>query len=310
MKLDRTILGRLWPHAPAELLDAVASGSAQVFAKYKIDTPLRVSHFMAQVSHESNGGTITAESLNYTTATRVHAVWPSRFTVESAQGYLHNARKLANKVYNGRMGNEVGSDDGYNYRGRGLLQLTGRESYKRIGKACGLPLEENPELAFAPANALNIAAAEFSSLGCLPFCDKNDIRGVTKRVNGGYIGLDSRKAWLAKWRLALPELPDTMPASDDDVKDVDAQPPRSAEPAPTKEIGDSTIANGAKVGGGLTAVAVLEKVWEKIVALPDNIAHALLDIAKQPSFWLIAAGGAVFAYIFWRRHKKLTEEGV
>lgn len=310
MKLDRAILGRLWPHAPAVLLDAVASRSAQVFAKYKIDTPLRVAHFMAQVSHESNGGTITAENMNYTTATRIAAVWPSRFSVESAQGYVRNARKLANKVYSGRMGNAVGSDDGYNYRGRGLLQLTGRESYKRIGQACGLPLEENPELAFAPANALNIAAAEFTSLGCLPFCDKDDLRNVTRRVNGGTIGLDSRKAWLSKWKLALPELPDTLPASDDDVKEVDAQPPRSAEPAPTKDIGNSTIANGAKVGGGLTVMAILEKVWEKITELPDNIVHALTDLAQQPSFWLIVAAGGAFAYIFWRRHKKLVEEGV
>jgi putative chitinase len=141
--------------------------------------------------------------MSYSTATRIHAVWPSRFTVESAQGYVRDPKKLASKVYNGRMGNVPGSDDGYNYRGRGLLQITGRESYRRIGRLTGLPLEDQPGLAYTPSNALTIAAAEFSSLGCLPFCDKDDVRTVTRRVNGGYIGLDSRKAWLAKWKLAI-----------------------------------------------------------------------------------------------------------
>jgi putative chitinase len=182
--IETATLRRLWPNAPAALIENVAGQADEVFEKHGINTPLRAAHFMAQISHESDGGRITEESLNYTTAARIAAVWPSRFTVASAAGYVRNARKLANQVYNGRMGNAPGSDDGYNYRGRGLLQITGRESYRRIGAGAGLPLEQNPELAYAPQHALEVAAAEFVSLGCLPFCDRDDLRGVTRRVNG------------------------------------------------------------------------------------------------------------------------------
>lgn len=226
-ELTLPILRRLWPHAPAPLLEAVAAQSASVFARTKINTPLRIAHFLAQVSHESNGGTVTRESLKYTHAARIEAVWPKRFTVDSAAPFVNNERALADKVYNGRMGNAASGDDGFNFRGRGLLQITGRDSYREIGDLTGLPLERQPDLAFDPAHALEVAAAEFVHLGCLPYCDKDDVRIVSRRVNGGYIGLDSRKAWLTRWKLAIPELPGTLPETDDElhaIAPVDAEP--------------------------------------------------------------------------------------
>ena len=136
--------------------------------------------------------------MNYTTAVRIAAVWPSRFTPESAEPFVRNPKALANKVYNGRMGNVTGTDDGYNFRGRGLLQITGRESYEHIGTLTGLDLVRIPNLANSPTSALAVAACEFEFLNCLPACDADDIRNVTKRVNGGYIGIDSRRIWLTK----------------------------------------------------------------------------------------------------------------
>jgi putative chitinase len=175
--------------------------SASVFTKLEINTPLRIAHFMAQISHESGGGTISVENLNYTTAARLMAVWPTRFrTAASAKPYVRNPIGLACKVYNGRMGNRAGSEDGWLYRGRGFLQLTGRESYQKIGRTCGLDLEGDPDLALLPEYELLIAATEFVHSGCLKFADKDDLKSVTKRVNGGYIGLDSRAAWLKKWK--------------------------------------------------------------------------------------------------------------
>jgi putative chitinase len=199
------LLDKLWPNAPTTLLDAIIEYGPALREKYEINTPLRLAHFMAQISHESGGGTITIENMNYTTARRICQVWPSRFPSEgSAQPYVKNPRGLANKVYNGRMGNRSGTDDGYNYRGRGLLQLTGRESYQRIGKALGLDLAGDPNLVNQPPqNSLEIAAREFKELKCLPSADADDVRAVTKKVNGGYNGLEDRKQWLAKWKKVL-----------------------------------------------------------------------------------------------------------
>jgi putative chitinase len=197
------LLHRLWPKAPHSLVDGIAGTAPTVLPKHEIASPLRLAHFFAQISHESGGGTITEESLYYTHAQRIVDVWPSRFTIESAKRYIRDPRKLADRVYNGRMGNAPGSDDGYNFRGRGLLQITGRDSYREIGGLCGFDLENHPDLAYAPDHALEVAATEFVHLGCLPFCDEDDVMRVTKLVNGGYTGIDSRRAWLKRWKAAL-----------------------------------------------------------------------------------------------------------
>lgn len=296
--ISRETLKKLWPHAPQKLIDAISAQSGAVFDKYKINTSLRIAHFLAQVSHESDGGRITEENMNYTTAARIAAVWPSRFTTESAQPYVRNPRALADKVYNGRMGNAVGSDDGYNYRGRGLLQITGRESYDRIGGATGLSLEDQPELAYQPEHALEVAAAEFVSLGCLPFCDKDNIVGVTKRVNGGTIGLDSRRAWLTKWKLALPGMPGSLPEKASEIAEMDLSVPRAADPPATTappadtatKVGRATIAT---VGGGTLATQItsaingpvttaVEQVKQVIDSSGDVVGTTKAIVAKAP----------------------------
>lgn len=228
--LDTATLGRMWPHAPRPLIDGVAASASQAFAKHAINTPLRVAHFLAQISHESNGGTVTAESLTYTHIARLRAVWPSRFpTDESAAPFVNNPMGLADKVYNGRMGNRPGTPDGHTYRGRGLLQITGRDSYIHIGGLCGLDLVNNPDLAFDPAHTLEVAATEFAISNCLPWCDADNIVEVSALVNVGHltnhpseiIGLDERKAWLAQWRPVVaamsmaspaPQAPQVVPA--------------------------------------------------------------------------------------------------
>ncbi len=200
MAFDHDTLRQLWPHAPQVLVDGVIAAAPAVLANHRINTPLRLAHFLAQISHESGGGTITRESLNYTHAARLHEVWPKRFpTVASAEPYVRNPEKLANKVYQGRMGNTQ-PGDGYRFSGRGLLQITGRNSYREIGTLTGLDLINDPDLAFAPEHALEVAAAEFAHLGCLPLCDRDDLHAVTQRVNGGQEGAADRAAWLERWR--------------------------------------------------------------------------------------------------------------
>lgn len=251
--IDRATLKRLWPNAPNKLVEAVASQSPQVFARYRIDTPLRVAHFMAQISHESSGGYIAEESTNYTTPQRIVAVWPRRFTVETAQAYVRRPRDLANKVYNGRMGNRTGTDDGYAYRGRGLLQLTGRDAYRIAGERLGLDLVREPRLAIDTCHALEIAAFEFTYLKCIEPADRDDVVGVTRRVNGGTTNLADRKRWLAKWKQALPELPGDP--SEIEENEIDPRGNDAPPPAEIKSLGWSKTIISAVTNyfGGLGA---------------------------------------------------------
>jgi predicted chitinase len=190
-------LQRLAPKMNTNYRDAFA-GADRVLAKYGInDSGLRLAHFMAQILHESGAFTITTESLNYRPE-RLLDVWPTRFkTLEDAQPFARNPEALANNVYGGRMGN-VDPGDGWRYIGRGLLQLTGRESYEKYGKQLGVDLAGNPDLAFSAEWCLPIAAAEWAASNCNAFADADDLRKVTKAINGGYIGLPERQAWLAK----------------------------------------------------------------------------------------------------------------
>jgi hypothetical protein len=110
---------------------------------------------------------------------------------------------IANEVYNGRMGNRPGSDDGWTYRGRGGSQVTGRDAYGTLGQTLGLDLLASPDLVNDPTHFLACAVADFIQCGCLPFAANDDVSGVTYHLNGGYIGLAERTAWLAKWKAAL-----------------------------------------------------------------------------------------------------------
>ena len=169
-----------------------------VLPQYEIVTSLRVAHFMAQVLHESGGLTIVSESLFYTHPARLMEVWPSRFpSIAAAQPFVKNPTKLAEFVYGKRIGNTA-PGDGAKYIGRGLLQVTGRESYRRFGKLLGVDLEAQPDLAADARYALAIAAAEWHESSCNVFADHDDIRAVTRAINGGLTGFEERKAWLAK----------------------------------------------------------------------------------------------------------------
>jgi putative chitinase len=290
-------LKRLWPKASASLIDAMVASAPQVFQRYGINTPLRLAHFMAQISHESNGGTVAAENLSYTTPQRIASVWPRRFTVDSAQAYVRNPRKLASKVYNGRMGNRPGTEDGYTYRGRGLLQLTGRSAYEEMGQLVGLDLTRNPDLVFSPRYALEIAAAEFKKLGCIPFCDRDDLRKVTLRVNGGTTGLDDRRDWLTRWKQALPDLP-----GDPEEIEENEQTPRGDEPAPPKDMTQS------KTGWA----AIFAAVMAFLQATKDQLADfGLWDFAvtfiRDHSALMLFAAVAAVAFIWWDRRRKLKE---
>jgi putative chitinase len=224
-------LSRLWPNSDQKipgLRAGIISSAPLVFAKYGISTPLLAAQVMAQISHECGAGHDVVENMNYT-AGRMMQVWPSRFpTMAMAAPYAGNPRALANKVYNGRMGNASGSDDGWNFRGRGAAQTTGREGYARLAKATGLDLVNHPDLVNDPARFLECGVADFILCGCLPFAKADDVLNVTRRLNGGTVGLAQRQAWLAKWKAALGSAPMVLAPAP-----VSTRRPAPASPAPT-----------------------------------------------------------------------------
>ncbi len=201
----------LAPNARSSYRDAFHNGQA-FLDQYKIsETPLRVAHFMAQILHESGGLAIQFENLNYS-AERLPKVWPSRFKPKgplNPTDYAHNPQKLANEVYGGRMGN-TGPDDGYTYRGRGLMQLTGKDSYREATTMLRKQNPAAPDFVSSPDEVIGaqwclaIAAAEWFSKGCNALADQDDIRKITRAINGGQIGLAERMEWAkrtkAVWR--------------------------------------------------------------------------------------------------------------
>jgi putative chitinase len=202
--ITRAQLDTQWPHADAALKDGIIAGQSDAYALADLTTPLRLAHFWAQASHECGAGIEMEENLNYS-AKRLTEVWPKRFpTLMEAQLYAHNPQALAIKVYGGRMGNlPAPSTDGFAFIGRGLLQETGRDEYTAVGSAIGLDLINYPQWASSPDYALKVACGSWKIAGCNPAADADNLALVTRRINGGLIGLDQRAAWLAKWKREL-----------------------------------------------------------------------------------------------------------
>jgi putative chitinase len=200
-------LARLAPQSEAVYRAAFGAGQP-VLARYGIAARrLRVIHFMAQVLHESGALTLQFENLRYSAA-RLVKIWPRRFQPLGPldpEQYANDPEKLANEVYGGRMGN-CGPGEGYLYRGRGLLQLTGKDSYARAttflqqGMAGAPDLTREPDAVLAPAWCLNVAAAEWAARGCNQAADEDDVAKVTQLINGAEIGLAERIMWTAKTR--------------------------------------------------------------------------------------------------------------
>ena len=167
------------------------------FAKYDINTPERQAAFIGQCAHESGNFKTLEENLHYSAAALMR-VWPSRFPDSAvADKYANNPEAIANKVYGGRMGN-LQDGDGWKYHGRGLIQLTGKENYANCGSGLNVDLLSDPNLLVTPEYAALSAGWFWNKKGLNSLADSGDIETMTKRINGGLIGLDDRKAKIAK----------------------------------------------------------------------------------------------------------------
>jgi putative chitinase len=171
-----------WYHALSEILP-----------EYGINTPERVAAFIAQCAHESGGFKFLKENLNYK-AESLLKVFPKYFkTLDEARAYEKKPEKIANKIYGNRMGNgDESTGDGWRYCGRGLIQLTGKENYSWFAASLEIPVEEASEYLETFEGAVQSACWFWEENKLNQWADKKDILTLTKRINGGTIGLDDR----------------------------------------------------------------------------------------------------------------------
>lgn len=195
-----TMLQKVLYKAPYGWLDALCSTAD----KWEINTPDRFAAFAGQLAHECAEFTHLEENLRYS-AKRMTEVWPKRFPTEkSAEPYAFNPQALANKVYASRMGNgPEESGDGWLYRGRGPIQLTGFENYDAYGSLIGVDLVAHPEKMLMPAIGIAAAGAFWKRHGCNEFADTGNHAAITRAINGGSIGLAQRIELTKKIRSAL-----------------------------------------------------------------------------------------------------------
>ena len=198
MKLE-SLQGKI----PAQVLAEIPI----IIQKFGINSSLRLAHFLAQCGHESGGFRLTQENLNYS-AKGLNNIFKKYFPTEaSAASYARNPQKIANKVYGNRMGNgDEASGDGYKFRGRGYIQLTGKDNYKAFSTFIGEDCIANPDL-IATKYPLTSAAFFFHRNKLWEICDKGSsnevVAAVTKRVNGGTIGLADRQKHFNEYKHLL-----------------------------------------------------------------------------------------------------------
>jgi len=190
MKLTPSVIYKLFPDLDWEFHEALS-----LLEEYDINTPLRISHFLAQVTHESNDFKVLKENLNYSQSGLL-SVFRKYFTPEQALAYARKPEKIANRVYANRLGNgDEASGDGYRYRGRGAIQITGRNNYLACSRYLfNEPiLLTEPEMLQEPKYAILSACWYWSVNGLNRIADIDNIQLLTRAVNGGLNGLADRQ---------------------------------------------------------------------------------------------------------------------
>ena len=265
---------RVAPKAHNNYLEAIRRGE-QLFNDHQITTSLRMAHFLAQALHETGGLRILRENMNYS-AKRMLEIFgvgnhSAAVTPAEAASLANQPEAIAERVYglgNPRKARELGNTmpgDGFRYRGNGVLQTTGRGNHKHMGDAAHVDFEGNPDLVTHPDHALKPALIEWTQNDLNAFADQNDIRTITRRINGGFNGFQEREAWFTKAWLLLKDVSDPAEAweigdGEDGVKalqqalnDLGADPKLDVDglygPATRRAVREFQAVAGLKVDG-------------------------------------------------------------
>ncbi len=208
------VVRKIAPHAKSNYLAAFDEHGDALLYEHGITTPKRLAHFLAQVMHETGALTVEEESGDYSATRLIEVFGGRRHRVTAAESLrlAHKPEKIFERVYgvqNPTLAKELGNTepgDGWRYRGRGILQTTGRGNYRRMGQKCGADFEANPELVLSAEHALKPALVEWTEGNLNAFADSDDITAITRKINGpGMNGFADRKHWLAKVTRAIGE---------------------------------------------------------------------------------------------------------
>jgi putative chitinase len=196
-------IGTIMPNATGALVGTYIGAINDTAARFSIDTPIRQAMFLAQLAHESGELRHAVENLSYS-AVALRRVWPGRFSAADAEAYARKPEKIASRAYADRMGNgDEASGDGWRYRGRGLIQITGRDNYRTCGEALDHDFIAAPDdMAKTPWSVLS-AGWFWDSRRLNPIADRDDIEAVTRKINGGTNGLDDRKEFYERAKAVL-----------------------------------------------------------------------------------------------------------
>ncbi len=202
--ISKEQLKQIMPLCTAENLEKYVGPLNDTMEKFSINTPLRQAHFLAQIAHESEELKHVVENMNYSQA-RLMQIFPRYFrTIEEAAPYNRQPEKIANRVYSNRMGNgDEASGEGWKFRGRGLIQLTGKENYKKASDAIGVDFVSNPDLVQGPVYASLTAGWYWDLRELNKPADADNIYKVTKLINGGTLGLQQRELYLERAKKTL-----------------------------------------------------------------------------------------------------------
>lgn len=324
MKITRATLRKMWPNAPAHVVSEVARVSEEVFAEFEIEDKLVVAMAMAHISHECGGGTIIRENMSYR-APRIMEIfgdgrdingnWFNPQTkkrrhsamISPAEAHVlaGKPRDLSERVYGvgnptkAKEFNNTLPGDGFRFRGGGMLQLTGKNNYERIGTMVGVDLLHHPELLEDPAISFRVAIAEFVKLQCVKPSLSADINPTkaceitTLRINGGYNGLAEREVWFKKWKSVL----DRQIENGDDE-----QEPTRPGPVPTPVPEPSPIPEPEEPRGGESdqpdKPSRSKTLWSVITGIISSMAMAVWNWISDNPQWFILIICVLVAALF------------
>lgn len=198
MPITKEQLDKAIPLARDGDIDKYYGPLVKAMDRFEINNKRRIAAFLANLAHESGSLRLVEENLNYS-ARRLMQVFPRHFRGRNVWAYNYHPEMIANVVYSSRMGNgDSRSGDGWRYRGRGFIQLTGKANYEAAGKALGVDLVKDPDWVKTPDGAALTAAWFWHSHGLNELADADNLRGITLKINGGLNGQDERLAFYRK----------------------------------------------------------------------------------------------------------------